>query len=355
MSRLSPIAGLSVRVRTAGVDLLSHVPDALAYRVRRFAEKHATHPACCARGLPPIHQYWLHTHVRPAFERLGFSDADDFFARECKRAIAQRDGAPLRILSLGAGAGDAELDLADRLEHEADGGFHVTLVDLNASLLRRARYRATERGLAHRFGHAVLDCNDWPASFGARQFDVIVANQSLHHFLALESVLDRVHAMLADDGVFLVADTIGRNGHRPWPEVEREVALVFATLPERLRFDRMHGRTLDAYVPVDETGLGFEGVRSQDVLRLLVERFGFETFAPYGALVLPFVDRRFGPNFDVEREGDRRIVDEVAAREAALLRDGTIKPIRMIASLRKGAASLRTVGTLTPQSALRSS
>jgi hypothetical protein len=49
----------------------------------------------------------------------------------------------------------------------------------------------------------------------------------------------------------------------------------------------------------------FEGIRSQDILPLLLEYFHFEVFIPYGNVIDPFIDRTFGPNFDSSREWDR--------------------------------------------------
>ena len=43
----------------------------------------------------------------------------------------------------------------------------------------------------------------------------------------------------------------------------------------------------------------FEGIRAQDILPLLVERFTFDEFIGFGNVIDPFVDRSFGPNFDI--------------------------------------------------------
>ena len=45
-----------------------------------------------------------------------------------------------------------------------------------------------------------------------------MANHSLHHVLALEHLFAQVSATLREDGVFVVNDMIGRNGHQRWPE-----------------------------------------------------------------------------------------------------------------------------------------
>lgn len=345
------MATIGYRMRAAGTGLLGRLPESLAYRVRVFAERHAFDHACCVHDLPPIFHYWSDTHLKPRFEPLGFRSAEDFFAGTAIRAIAERDGRLLEIASLGAGRCELELELADRLEREADGGFRITCLDINPAVLREARHRATARGLAHRFAFECVDLNAWQP---ARRYDLVLASRCLHHFLALESLLDAVHAALADDGTLLVSDVIGRNGHQLWPEQSEALAPFFAQLPERCRYDRALGATATQFESLDRSGLAFEGIRAQDILPLLHERYAFETFAPFGGLAPLLLERRFGDNFDVARDWDRAFVDRLAAHEHALLDAGTIKPTHLVASLRKSATTLRTITpALTPERAIR--
>ena len=50
------------------------------------------------------------------------------------------------------------------------------------------------------------------------QYQIVMANQALHHFVELEMLFDKVFQVLAVDGFFLTDDMIGRNGHMRWPE-----------------------------------------------------------------------------------------------------------------------------------------
>jgi hypothetical protein len=79
---------------------------------------------------------------------------------------------------------------------------------------------------------------------------------------------------------------------------------------------------------------GFEGIRAQDILPLLTERFGFTFFLAFGNVISPFVDRSFGHHFDPAREWDRHFIDRVHARDQTEIEAGTITPTHMMAVMR---------------------
>ena len=167
-----------------------------------------------------------------------------------------------------------------------------------------------------------------------------MANQSLHHVLELEALFDAVAAALHPRGLFVVSDMIGRNGHQRWPEALAIVREFWRELPESYRYNLQLRRQEDEVLDWDCSVEGFEGVRAQDILPLLLERFGFETFLAFANLIDPFIDRGFGHHFDATSERDRDFIDRVHLRDEAELMAGTIKPTHMLAtlSLDRGAA-----------------
>ena len=78
---------------------------------------------------------------------------------------------------------------------------------------------------------------------------------------------------------------------------------------------------------------GFEGVRAQDILPLLLERFAFEIFIGFANAIDPFVDRNFGHNFDASATWDRRFIDRVHAADEAAIVSGRLTPTHMFALL----------------------
>ena len=103
--------------------------------------------------------------------------------------------------------------------------------------------------------------------------------------------------------------------------------------------DCKSGRIHEGYDNFNYADVGFEGIRAQDILPLLVERFEFEGFAPSACIVIPFIDRRFGPNLDTESEGDRALINAIALADEKLINSGRIKPTQLVAAMCKGTPS----------------
>ncbi|MEZ5465995.1 MAG: class I SAM-dependent methyltransferase [Lysobacteraceae bacterium] len=301
-------------------------------------------------ALPPIFHYWSNKYLRPILESFGFSNPDQFYARHiADRAAA---GRPLRVLSIGAGNCDTELRIAQCLRDWGVDGWHVTCLDLVPAMLERGREMVAKAGFGAQFDFQQADFNHWNGD-GCR-FDVVMANQCLHHVVELERLFDRIPAWLAGDGTFISSDMIGRNGHQRWPEARRIVDRFWSELPENYRYNQQLRRQEDRFLDWDCSVEGFEGIRSQDILPLLLERFGFERFIGFGNVIDPFIDRGFGWNFDAEAAWDRDFVDRVHAADEAALLSGEVKPTHMMAVMRmdRGLETECWHG-LTPKMALR--
>lgn len=99
---------------------------------------------------------------------------------------------------------------------------------------------------------------------------------------------------------------------------------------------------------------GFEGVRSQDILPLLVDRFHFQLFLPYGNVIDPFIDRAFGCHFDPAAAWDRSFIDEVNRRDEDEIASGGIKPTHIIAVVgNEFCAAPRFLEHLSPEFCVR--
>ncbi|MGQ0653276.1 MAG: class I SAM-dependent methyltransferase [Betaproteobacteria bacterium] len=297
--------------------------------------------------LPKIHDYWSNTYLLPKVREFGFSQAEEFFALYAKKSFSQGVS---KILSIGSGNCDTEVRIA-RLLGSAD--FVIECLDMNPDMLARGRALAERDGVAPKLAFTQGDFNAWRPS---HKYQAVIANQALHHVTALEHLYDAVAVALAPGGRFIVADMIGRNGHRRWPEARAIVDEFWAELPPAYRYNRQLGRREDRFMDWDHSVAGFEGIRAQDVLPLLVARFRFEMFLPFANLIDPFIDRAFGYNFDPQRDWDRHFIDRVHARDEQEILAGRIKPTHMFAvlSLEEPVAKKYRAG-LTPEACIRPS
>lgn len=320
----------------------------MASEVARFRDQVDVH------ALPQIFHYWSNRYLRPILESFGYAHPEDFFEQVLAREY-DRQGAgptrPLRCISIGAGNCDAEVRIASGLVASGRPHFVLECLDLNPDMLGRGSELAAASGVAEQIQTHEADFNVWRP---VRSYDLVMANQSLHHVVELEGLFDAIAEAIGCQGCFAASDMIGRNGHARWPEALEIVREFWRELPEGYRYNRQLDRHEPMFEDWDCSVEGFEGIRAQDILPLLVERFGFTEFIAWGNVIDPFIDRAFGHNFDHTAAWDRDFIDRVHARDEAEILAGRITPTHMIAVM-VGDRSVqpRTWRHLTPQFCLR--
>jgi SAM-dependent methyltransferase len=293
--------------------------------------------------LPAAHDYVAGRFLTPRLlEAFGYGDFPGMILRYLRDH--PRDEAHIEVLSLGSGNCDFEIDLM------AGHGLRcrVTCTELNPQMLERAAARARERDVAAQFTFVECDVNELKLD---RDFDIVLASHSLHHFVALEAIFDEVAAHLGPDSLFLINDMIGRNYHQFSPATLDMVNRLWDVLPAELKVDARTRQFEPHRMQIDHSAYGFEGVRAQDILPLLDERFVFQDFAPFWTLANRFVDRDFGHGFDVDDPLHTAFLDYLARLDEFCCRERLLRPTQMLAVLRpKGAAVVpRRLDGLTPR------
>jgi SAM-dependent methyltransferase len=282
--------------------------------------------------LPAIAHYWSEKYVSPMFAPFGFRNSIEFFRTYIARVCANKPEETVSILSVGAGNCATEINIAEWLRENGIENYRFECVDINPQVLKRARASASEKGFADRFTLGTFDINTWKPT---RLYDVILAIQSLHHFVELELLFEKIYNALQPAGYFLSDDMIGRNGHQRWPEALRFVNEFWRELPDKYKYN--HGlKCLEKRFPNSDCSVqGFEGIRAQDILPLLTRRFHFELFIGFGNIIDIFVDRAYGPNFDPANQWDCSFIDRVQALDQTEIESGRVKPTHMLAAMTK--------------------
>jgi SAM-dependent methyltransferase len=317
-------------VRRLGHACLRRFGTADSYASRLASENARFSSDLDVHALPEISHYWSHKHLLPMEREFGFSHPEEFLANYLQEAARRTGSRPLRFVSLGAGNCDAEVRIAQTLIERGIAEFTLECVEINPAMRERGAQMAADAGLADTVIPVHGDFNRWRPT---HRYDAVMANQSLHHVLELEDLFDQVRAALLPRGLFLASDMIGRNGHQRWPEALRIVHEFWDELPDAYRYNLQLRRQQKRFMDWDCSYAGFEGIRAQDVLPLLVERFDFEMFLAFGNLIDPFIDRGIGHHFNPEREWDRDFIDRIHARDEAELQAGRIKPTHMMAAM----------------------
>jgi SAM-dependent methyltransferase len=321
------------------------------YDARIAAETAIFAKQTVVHDLPPIYHYWSNTHLRPQLETFGFSHPDEFYALYLERSLADSHQRPARFVSLGCGNCDTEVRVARMLVDRGITQFTLECVDINAAMLDRGRTLAEEAGVAAQIVPVQGDFNRWQPN---QKYDAVMANQSLHHVVELEHLFSAIASALAPGGRFVTSDIIGRNGHMLWPEAMSVLRESWSELPDSYRYNVQLRRQQHEFQDWDCSREGFEGIRAQDILPLLLERFDFELFMGFANIIDPFIGRSFGPHFDVDSEQDRAFIDRVHARDQTEILAGRIKPTHMLAVMQnKPFAKQSCWQHLTPEFCVR--
>ena len=330
---------------------MSDFRPGINYEEALTAERRIYDHCVDVHNLPDIFHYWSNRHMKPKLEAFGFSTVNDFFVTHLETQCRLNPQCTGAFVSLGSGNCDTEIEIARRLVAAGVTNFTLECVDLNPVMLERGRDAAVREGLIRYFAFTQSDFNLWKP---ACDYDAILANQSLHHVVNLEGLLNEVKRSLRPDGIFIVSDMIGRNGHQRWPEALNIVRDYWRRLPPSYRVNQALNRYEEVYQDWDCSVEGFEGIRAQDILPLLTERFHFHLFIPFGNIIDPFIDRAFGGHFDATSPRDRDFIDQVHTRDEREIAAGTLTPTHMLAVMANHAvASPRYRGGLTPQFCIR--
>lgn len=303
-----------------------------SYLARLRAEESVYKDCARVHNLPAIFHYWSNRYIRPKLESFGFIGPNEMFRRYLAEQCDRRKNDGLRFASIGSGNCDLEVQVAVHLRAIGHSDFVIDCLDLNTTMLERGRSAASREGVAGHLNFIQADLNQWNPE---HQYDAVMANQALHHVLNLECLFANIESCLQPHGSFIISDMIGRNGNQRWPEALDIVHEFWRKLPPSYRFNQQLERYEELFENWDCSGESFEGIRSQDILPLLLNRFHFQFFAGFANVIDPFVDRSFGHNFDATASWDRAFIDEVHARDEKEMLSGHIKPTHMLAVVGK--------------------
>ncbi len=130
---------------------------------------------------------------------------------EVARILAGIDVRGKQVLDIGCGVGGADFEL---LDHHGAG--HVTGIDVEETVLGKARGRAYQRG---RGGEVeFLTVTPGPLPFASRRFDIVFSKDSIVHMADKHALMAEVYRVLKPGGWFAASDWL--IGHDGTPSVE---------------------------------------------------------------------------------------------------------------------------------------
>ncbi|TDK50404.1 class I SAM-dependent methyltransferase [Antarcticimicrobium luteum] len=298
---------------------------------------------------PDAHKYWMRNYMTPKMRDV--FGVDHFIDMYLSAIPTDKDH--VNILSIGSGDGQLELALAQRLIARGQPEFTIHVTELSDIRQQRTRERVAREGLQDRFEFHIVDFN---RAFIPGSFDMMFAHHVLHHIVELEFLFDQIAEGLAPDGVFATIDMIGRNGHMRWPEALEYTELAWEFVPEHWKYNFQFNAFHEKYLNFDCSKSGFEGIRAQDILPLLIEKFDFSKFVAGGGFMDVIFDRGYGQSIDMANPGEKALVDFLSRTNELLLETDRIKPTMIFAHMtRKADVPAEPViwGNMTPGFAVR--
>lgn len=300
--------------------------DRIRDQIAQYAETKDMH------DLPAAFHIFSHICMGPPIaEVFGEPSIPAIYARAYIEAT-QTGGNSGRILSIGCGDGSIEIQVARVLLERGVRDFTFHCADLSPILLGNLTRAVEAEGLSSYFVAIETDLNDIKIP---GDFDVVMANHSLHHIAHLEQLVKYAYDHLTDSGIFATCDVIGRNGHMRWPEAAAILQSIWPTLEPQQRYHSLLRRHSDTFVDHDCSTEGFEGIRAQDILPLLLTAFHPYKFVAAGGFADLLVDRGYGHGFDVNVAEHVAFVRFVAELNDILLDAGVVTPTLMMAYFTK--------------------
>ena len=301
-------------------------------------------------ALSDMHEYWKRTHLVPVWlDVCEAVNVYDFYAKNFIRGMNETGSRT--IASLGSGDGRLEISIAQRMKALGAKDFTIQCVELSEHQTARGDKHAADAGVTDCVEQVLGDFNKWESPIPLAG---VMGHHALHHVADLETMFDNARKALAPHGKFVTIDVIGRNGHMRWPETLDIVESIWNFLPMDKRYHHIFKKTCETYLNHDCSTQGFEGIRAQDILPLMNERFEFENFYAYGGITEAIINRGYGANFDADNAEDRAFVDFLHKLNELLIDLGHVKPTVMFACASpERTKELRIFKNRTPEFCIR--
>jgi 2-polyprenyl-3-methyl-5-hydroxy-6-metoxy-1,4-benzoquinol methylase len=277
-----------------------------------------------------VDQWWAVDAVQRRWRRMVTGRDDEPLVRYLSGAhLAPRTS--LRGLSLGCGTGWR------LVEWLATGRFaSIDAFDLSPARIAAARRSVADAGVADVVRLSVADVRD--LALPEHGYDVVIAEQVLHHLAPVRVVLQRVYRTLAPDGLLVIDEYIGPNRNQWTPRQLQAANALLAIMPERYRVTP-DGGLKTSVVRASRLRMILrdpsEAVESERILPVVHELFEVVEARGYGGALLHPLLSRIAHNFaDADPDG-QALLDLCFRAEDMLLQAGEIVHDFIIAVCRR--------------------
>ena len=228
---------------------------------------------------------------------------------------------PLNALSVGCGTGRNEIRWAKT------GVFqHIEAFDLSAERIEAARRYAEEEGLAEQVHFFTADM--YHLKVLEAHYDVILAENALHHFTPLAEAIARLDRMLKPGGYFILRDFVGPSRFQWTPRQLEVVEALLTLLPEHYRTRWGTGSVKRRFYRPGRLSMLLsdpsEAAESASILPLLRLQFDNVEHHDLGGTILQLVFDDIAHHFLNDDETTQALLDLCFHTEDVLLATGVV-------------------------------
>jgi len=318
------------KVATENLNYIKSIPNSekVKYKTKISQELESFDYNINIHNLPESHHIFTSTLVGPSLEELtGKNNFEIWWVDEINKLIKSLNR-PVKIISLACGNGDLEIELLKQIEQKDRFVFVGT--DINPNVLKRGEDLAAKSGLENIYFQE-QDLNNFKLN---EKFDVVIANHSLHHIVKLEDLFEEIIKNSTENMIFLINDMFGRNGHVMWDNTLQVVNAIWKKLKQKYKLNAYNKCYDEKPLNNDCSKCGFEGVRAEDILPLLIKYFDFEIFLPFSTFINRFVARVYGHNFNVDDPYDVELVKNILSLDVKLLDRKKLSPVQALVKVK---------------------
>jgi ubiquinone/menaquinone biosynthesis C-methylase UbiE len=265
------------------------------------------------------HWYEIPTVIARLNQRITGDPDVSFRDMVCQRYL--NDGKKRRALALGCGVGGRELDWARR------GVFSEILgLDIAPERIARARQEATRQNLERVARFEVSDVNELVVQ--AQKFDVVLFEQSLHHFTDVRGTLAKIKTILAADGLLIVDEFVGPRRFQWTPAQLAMADGLLLSIPARYRRfargNRTKNRNLRAGTILMWLNDPSEAAESDAIAPEVERQYEVVARHDYGGTVTPLLFQDIAHHFIVDDGYNLEWANRILGAEEYLIRTGLL-------------------------------
>ena len=256
--------------------------------------------------------------------RISGDPTKDVFDYAAQQYLAPlRKNGPISMLSLCTGVGQIEISLVQRGYVDQIVGY-----EYSEECVAAANQTVRDLGLADKisFFQADLNKSTFPPD---QRFDAILNEAGLHHIQNLEHLMAQCRQVCKPHTVFINHEYIGPNHHQWTAKQLGYINHILSILPPELRRSLTNpGAIHEKKAPLSKAKILLidptEGVRSQDILQVMKERFVISDYKPFGGSILHMLLNDMAGNFIAPEHAT--LVELLIFFEESLMDEGVLPP-----------------------------